>query len=86
MTQESTSYESKSHVVKRILGLYAPSPAETEAAEEIVRLEQQLEEERRLSDALFVSLVNHGYSDDNSIYKKTVALQMYKRMRAETKG
>jgi len=68
-------------VVNQVAKSYAPSQFEINAAEQIVILQKLLQEEKEISDALFVSLVNHGYNDDDGIFRKANAIKKYKKSR-----
>jgi hypothetical protein len=70
-----------SEIVDQVSRSYAPSPLEVYAAEQIAILQKLLQEEKEISDALFVSLVNHGYNDDDGIFRKANAIKKYKKSR-----
>ena len=70
-----------SSVVERVMESYAPSPFELNAASEILDLQKLLQEEKEISDSLFVSLVNHGYNDEDEIFRKAKAINRYKKSR-----
>ena len=76
----------KKHLVtssagERVMESYAPSPFEVNMANEILELQKLLQNEKEISDALFVSLVNHGYNDDDGIFRKSKAINNYKKSR-----
>jgi hypothetical protein len=50
-------------------------------ADEILELQKLLQNEKEISDSLFVSLVNHGYNDEDEIFRKSKAINKYKKSR-----